>query len=179
MGGAPVLLSQTEMATLGSEAAVAPQRWALDELGRAVLLLSAMDVMTPEQQERTVVELFRKGELRQQQALARVLGYLPDPGRFVGVAADAIRSNALSLLEIMVGGNAFPAMHLPELTFNQMVVKALFNDISLQHLPGLGRRCTSELVRMVRAMVSERTAAGRPVPADVALITQGEPDATV
>jgi len=42
--------------------------------------------------------------------------------------------------------------------------------VPLARMIGLAERTTHELVRMVEAYASERRAAGRPVPGDVALI---------
>jgi hypothetical protein len=120
-----------------------------------------------------VDELFRTGELREQQALLRALAYLPEPGRFVEIAAEAVRLNVLTVLEALACDNPFPAAHMPELAFNQMIMKAIFNDLPLRRVVGLSGRLGPELRRMVSAYADERRAAGRPVPADVDLVLGG------
>ena len=54
-------------------------------------------------------ELYATGELREQQAVLRVLAYLPEPARYVALAADAVRTNVLSVLEALACDNPFPA----------------------------------------------------------------------
>jgi len=68
---------------------------------------------------------------------------------------------------------------MPDLAFNHLVMKSIFNDISLSRMVGLAGRRNAELVRIVGAFVSERRAAGRPVPKDVDLILGGPAHATV
>lgn len=151
--------------------------WATDEAGRALLLERFLATVPPEAQASFVLELYEKGELGEQQALLRTLAFLPDPQRFIDVATAAMRSNALALLEAIACDNAYPAAHLPDGTFNQLVLKAMFNGLAVSRLVGLERRRNPELTRMVSAWVSERRAAGRPVPADVGLFLAGEANA--
>jgi hypothetical protein len=66
--------------------------------------------------------------------------------------------------------NPFPARHLSALHFNQMVLKALFLDVSLARVIGLGGRRSAELTRMARDYAQERRAAGRAVSADLAVL---------
>jgi hypothetical protein len=145
-------------------------RWAADELGRAVLLLSGAQATSAEELPRAVEELFRTGEMREQQAVLKVLGYLPGPERFVVLATEAVRSNVVPVLEALACDNPFPAAHMPEPAFNQLVMKSLFNGLALSRVLGLAARVTPELRRMVDSYASERRAAGRPVPPDVDLI---------
>ncbi|HEY0714682.1 MAG TPA: EboA domain-containing protein [Polyangia bacterium] len=149
--------------------------WAQDELGRALFLLAAAEVEGRAPAFAAAVgELFRKGEMREQQAVLRVLPHLPNPDQYTDIAADAVRSNVVSVIEAIACENPYPADHLNDLAFNQLVMKALFNQVSLGRVLGLERRNNAELRRMVEAYASERRAAGRPVPADVALISGGD-----
>ncbi len=151
-----------------------PLGWGLDEVGRALLLLAATGTTAE-----AVSDLYAQGELREQQAVVRVLAYLPEPARYAALAADAVRTNAVSVLEALACDNPFPARHMPELAFNQLVMKALFNGLPLARVRGLPERNNAELRRMVADYASERRAAGRPVPADVDFILGGTPNAPV
>jgi hypothetical protein len=155
--------------------------WCMDEAGRALLLLTAAHSAgaSPGQVAEAVADLFARGELREQQALLRTLAHLPDPERYVPLAAEAVRSNALTVLEALACDNPFPARHMPDLAFNQMIMKAIFNGLSLRRVVALAERTNAELQRMVAAYASERRAAGRVVPADVDLILGGTPNASV
>lgn len=172
LGRSVVAASELDTANLQRGGApFVPTGWGADELGRGLLLLAAV-TGTPDAAAFVVGvdELFRKGEMREQQAILRVLAYLPAPAQYGALAADAVRVNVLSVIEALACDNPFPAAHMPELAFNQMVMKAIFNDLPLARVIGLAERNNEELRRMVTAYASERRAAGRPVPADTALV---------
>lgn len=141
--------------------------------GRALLLIAAIEARPPHEHLLLVDELHRTGDLNEKAALLRALPRLPDPARFVAVAVDAVRSNADSIIQAIALDNPYPARHFPEAAYNQMVVKCLFNGLSLARVVGLSDRRTPELRRMVAGLASERRAAGRQVPDDVALVLDG------
>lgn len=158
---------------LTAKAPFVPLGWGVDEIGRALLLLTGLPIVPVAEQEAAVEELYRTGETRERQAVLRVLAYLPGPERFTALAVDAVRANVLSELEAIACENPFPQRHFPEAAFNQLVMKCLFNGIGLARIQGLAARRTPELVRMVAGLASERRAAGRPVPDDVTLVLDG------
>ncbi len=61
----------------------------------------------------------------------------------------------------------FPGGLLGDLSFNQMVLKALFTGVSLERILGWRERNNGELVRMAGDYADERKAANRSVPADI------------
>ena len=140
--------------------------WGLDELGRAILLLKIAH-LPPENYFDTVSECYRQGDSREQQSWLRGLNLLPDRGRFLDAAVDACRTNIVPLLEAIACENPYPAAHFPELNFNQMVLKSLFNAIRMERILGLESRFNPELSRMADDYASEREAAGRDVPPDI------------
>jgi len=156
-----------------------PQGWAMDECGRALLLLAMLDAAHADTHEALVDELFRTAEIRERQALLRVLDYLPGASRFVSVGIEAVRSSATSVIEAIACDNPYPAKHFPDDAYGQMVLKCLFSGLPLLRVQGLARRRTPELKRMVLAYASERRAAGRMVPQDAALVLEGDADAPV
>jgi hypothetical protein len=147
-----------------------PTGWGADEFGRLLLLQGALAARLPEAHAALVNELFVTGDLRERQAVLRALSHLPAPERFVVVGVEAVRNNAVSVIEAIACENPYPARHFPAEAFNQMVLKCLFCEVSLRRVQDLARRVTPELRRMVEAYSSERRAAGRSVPEDVALI---------
>jgi hypothetical protein len=177
LGKAPLAPTAAEASRfVGAGLPFVPVGWGLDEAGRALLLLAALEAQgSPD----AVTELYATGELREQQAIVRVLAHLPDPSQYVALAADAVRTNALPVLEALVCENPFPARYMPDLAFNQLIMKAIFNGLSLRRVLGLPERNNAELRRMVEAYASERRAAGRPVPEDVDFILGGTPNAPV
>jgi hypothetical protein len=146
-----------------------------DECGRAALVLAAVGSLEAADHVTLVRDLIRRGEVRERQAVLRVLAALPEPARFVDIAVDACRTNVQSVFEAIACDNAYPALYFPETAFNQMTLKALFIGAPVARVVGLERRTTGELVRMVEAYASERRAAGRPVPEDAKLIARREP----
>ena len=140
--------------------------WGLDELARAILLLKTAHLPSDEYFE-TVLECYQQGDSREQQSWLRGLNLLPDRGRFLDAAIDACRTNIVPLLEAIACENRYPAAHFPELNFNQMVLKSLFNGIRMERILGLESRFNPELSRMADDYASEREAAGRDVPPDL------------
>src|SRR4051812_29392025 len=147
-----------------------PLGWGADEFGRVLLLQTAMAARLPEAHATLVTELFETGDLRERQAVLRALPHLPAPERFIAVGVEAVRNNAVSVIEAIACENPFPARHFSEEAFNQLILKCLFCDISLRRVVDLGKRVTPELRRMVDGYAKERRAAGRPVPEDTALV---------
>jgi hypothetical protein len=99
---------------------------------------------------------------------------LRDPGRFLGTASGACRTNVIPVFEAIACHNPYPADHFGEDAFNQMVLKALFLGVRVVGIEGLRRRFNAELARMVEGYASERRAAGRVIPDDVAVIASIE-----
>jgi hypothetical protein len=147
---------------------VAP--WGLDGLARAGLLLHAAAGLSPGELEALVEECFLRGDTRERQAVLRTLALLPDPGRFVPLAVEACRTSVQPVFEAIACENPFPARHFPESSFNQMVLKVVFIGVAVGRILGLEARLTPELRRMAADYASERRAAGRSVPDDVAYL---------
>jgi len=153
---------------VGKEGAEVPERgtWGADEIARAALLVRGVASVSPE-------ELYDRGDNRERQAVLRALPLLAEPERFLPLAIEACRTNVLTIFEAMACENPYPAAHFPEPNWNQMVLKAAFNGIGLARITGLASRSNDELARMASDFAAERRAAGRPVPADLALVTKG------
>jgi hypothetical protein len=152
-------------------AGTAFEAWSTDDAARVALLLLAADGVDGPALETLVLDGYEHGDTRERQAILRGLSLLPESQRFVPLAVEACRSSIQSLFEAIACENPYPAARFPELNFNQMVLKALFTGVSLERVVGLRGRITSELVRMANDYASERRAAGRSVPADIAWLT--------
>ncbi len=151
---------------------VMPERWTLSEFGRAALLLRALSIQDPDEHFALMAELFRKGDYREQAAVLKTLALAPDAVRFVDLAVEACRTNVLDVFEAICCENSYPAAYFPEPNFNQLCMKALFMEVPLDRLHGLDDRHTPELSRMAADYASERRAAGRSVPDDIALLVE-------
>jgi hypothetical protein len=144
--------------------------WGLDGLVRAGLLLHAAAGLPPGELEVLVEECFLGGDTRERQAVLRTLPLLPDPERFVALGVDACRTSVQPVFEAIACENPYPARYFPEASFNQMVLKAVFIEVAVGRILGLEARITPELRRMAADYASERRAAGRSVPDDVAFL---------
>jgi hypothetical protein len=159
------------VARLGAAGVTWPIRpWGLDGLTRAALLLHAASGLSPGELETLVEECFLRGDTRERQAVLRTLALLPDPARFVPLGVEACRTSVQPVFEAIACENPFPARHFPESSFNQMVLKAIFIEVPVGRILGLDGRITPELRRMAADYASERRAAGRSVPEDVAYL---------
>ena len=142
----------------------------LHEFGRAALLLFALKRLPEKEHVEFIDELFMRGDSREQEALLRTLSLLPEARRFLATAMEACRANVQTVFEAIACENPYPSCYFPESNFNQLVLKAIFTGVSLQRIVGLFDRITPALKGMVRDHIKERTAAGRPVHEDIALI---------
>lgn len=146
-------------------------RWCVDDLARVLL---AIDLATREADGVAILRaLYDHGDNRERHAVLRALPFLPQPERFVDLGVSACRTHVQTVFEAIACDNGYPAACFPELAYNQMVLKCLFTGAPLARVVGLAERTTPELVRMVDAYASERRAAGRAVPTDATLISEG------
>jgi hypothetical protein len=151
-------------------AEAARSHWTLTDWMRAAMLARALGAVRPREQAAALQKLFETGELGEQESILRTLALWPDPARFIEIGLLGCRTNARRVFEAIACDNAYPERHFPELAFNQMVLKAIFIEVPVARIEGLERRNGPELARMARGYASERRAAGRPVPSDIALI---------
>ncbi len=150
-----------------------PAQWTLLDLHRCRLLAEALNQVSPDEHLGVVRSLFCKGDIGEQRSLVRSLIVLPEPAAFLPVAIEACRGNVLDVFIAMACENRYPAYFFPDLNFNQMVMKAIFNGVALSRIAGLARRRTPELGRMAADYATERRAAGRSIPQDIDTIIEG------
>jgi hypothetical protein len=144
--------------------------WGLDELGRIILLGRAFRELPPDRAAALLEACYSRGDNRERQAVLRALPLLPGRARFVPMAIEACRSNVQTVFQAIACENPLPAEEFPDLNFNQLVLKALFNGVALSRIVGLSRRAGPELARMAADYAAEREAAGRSVPSDIDLV---------
>lgn len=77
------------------------------------------------------------------------------------IALDACRANVLTMLSAIVHYNPYPAEHFSEHEFNQMVLKSLFLDFSIDTTLALKERRNADMSRMCYDFLRERLAANR------------------
>lgn len=138
-----------------------PRSWRVDEAARLYLLLaSAGDA---EKFARQLEQLYVTADVAELVTLYRGLPLYPEPERYRLRTAEGIRTNMKTVFEAVAHDNPYPAEQLPEIGWNQMVLKALFVGTTLDPIVGLDERANPELARMLCDYAHERWSAGRPV----------------
>lgn len=170
LGSDRLEFAQQEIDSENAARFLAFQERPLHEFGRAALLLFALELLPADEHVEFVDNLFMYGDSREQEALLRALSILPDQGRFLLTAVEACRANVQTVFEAIACENSYPGCYFPESNFNQMVLKAIYTGVSLRRILGLPDRITPTLKGMASDHIKERTAAGRPVHEDIALI---------
>ncbi len=171
VGRAPLALGPEELRQLESGApGIGFERWTRDDAARALLLIARRNHGgTGQPFVAAALECFEQGDAREQQSWLRAIALWPEAAQLLPTAIDACRTNIVPVFEALACENPYPAAYFPDRNFNQMVLKAMFNNIALLRIVGLSGRLNAELTRMARDYAAERTAAGRSVPADIRL----------
>ncbi|MFI1352737.1 EboA domain-containing protein [Streptomyces sp. NPDC020898] len=143
-----------------------PDGRTVDEAARA-LLLAALPLRDQALVDE-VTALHRYGDPAEQRAVLRALPQVDadGTGRFLDLVRQTLRGNDNTLIEAALG--PYAAAHLPADEYRQAVLKCVFCEIPLARVAGLDDRADAELARMLSDFARERTAAGRPVPEDIA-----------
>ena len=147
-------------------------RWTAADAGRAVLLIAVADARNADAFVEAAIGCYERGDSNEQRSWLKSTAILPLPERLLPTVIDACRTNILPLFEAVACENPYPAHHFPERNFNQLVLKALFNNVALARIVDLPARLNPELARMAGDYAAERRAAGRSVPADIGLALQ-------
>jgi hypothetical protein len=172
LGQRPFRPASLDDATL-AQSGVVFDKWIVEDAGRLLLLLARhRSSASLEAFIGDAVACFEQADAREQKSWLRAVSLLPEPARFLSQTVDACRTNILPLFESVACENPYPADFFPDLNFNQMVLKALFNGVALARVIGLKRRLNPDLARMATDYAAERRAAGRTIPADILLVTQ-------
>ena len=143
--------------------------WTSTDAARFLQLRDLAASMPAEEFSKVALACFEQGDAGEQTSWCRAVSLLPRPEQYLPHVIDACRTNILPLFESIACENPYPATFFPERNFNQLVLKAMFNGVALARIAGLPSRRNAELSRMAADYAAERTAAGRAVPADIAL----------
>ncbi|MEU7136006.1 EboA domain-containing protein [Streptomyces sp. NPDC046261] len=142
--------------------------WTLDDAVRTLLLAAVREDGAALAGRAAAV--YHGGDAAERRAVLRALGVL-DPGdQAVALAADALRTHDDRLVAAALG--PYGTRHLDPHTYRHGVLKCLHLAIPLHAVAAPGRRADTELARMARAYARELASAGRPVPADLWLLTR-------
>lgn len=165
-------LTPVEAEILNHAGLATPQSLTAADIARTRMLLAALAVLPEQDHAPLVHELYRAGDNAEREAVLKVLALLPAPHRFLDTAIDAVRAVVQTTVEAIACGNSYPAAFFPPAAFRALVLKALHMGLPLARIHGLEQRRDGELARMADDYASERRAAGRPVSADIGLLTR-------
>ncbi|WP_326700940.1 EboA domain-containing protein [Streptomyces sp. NBC_01754] len=128
---------------------------------RALLLVAARAAPS------VVSRLYAQGTAAERRAVLLALHRLDLGSAALPLVEDALRTNDTRLVAAAVG--PYAATHLDAHGWRHAVLKCLFTEVSVEAVAGLTDRARgdTELGRMLEDFAAERTAAGRPVPADL------------
>ena len=147
-----------------------PYGWTVDDAAR-VLLLTRLPLSGPALTHE-VGDLYRYGDAAEKRGVLRGLGLLDVGDTALPLVRDALRTNDTRLVAAALG--PYGAAHLDAHAYRHGLLKCVFTGVPLADVSGLPERRDAELARMFAAFARERTAAGRPVPPDVELVTDPE-----
>lgn len=139
-----------------------PIEWSCDDVGRTLLLLS-FPHYNSDYYIATLDKIVASADVGEAIAFYQSLPLLPYPEKFQLRAAEGIRTNMTAVFNAVALNNPYPAKYLDDLAWNQMVLKALFVDSSLNAIYGLNMRNNQQLSQMLIDYGRERLAANRTV----------------
>src|SRR5690606_24720391 len=116
-----------------------------DVLGRVTFVVGLAERFAPLEFADVVTTLYRTGSDREQVGILRAFPCVPAPRDLVPLAREASRTNDVTVFSALACESAFPAEHLPDAAFEQLVLKALFIGVSLERILRLETRVTPEL----------------------------------
>jgi len=180
LGIIPRKVGRTELSLSAGDSAAArgvrarwrPDLWSTDEAARVTILFATYRG-DDETFAARVDRLCVTGELTEHVAYLKGFAIFPGAEKLYARAREAVRSSATPIFQAIACDNPYPYDHFDEAAWNQMVVKCVFNGLSIETMVGLTERRNRELVAMLRDLVSERHAAGRPLPEPVHRYIEG------
>jgi hypothetical protein len=144
--------------------------WTVDDAARTLLLIAMGQAAEAE-----LAELYRFGDAAERRGILRALPYLDLGDRGLTFTDDAVRTNDTRLIAAALG--PYATEHLSDAAYDQAVLKCVFVGVPITPLDGVPERITPECSRMLAALVHERVAAGRDVPAEVWTVIDKYPHA--
>ena len=139
-----------------------PTNWTLEQAARSLILLS-FPSDNADKYVATLDKIIAAADVSEAIAFYQTLPLFPHPEKFQLRAAEGIRTNMTSVFNAVAHHNPYPAKHLDDLAWNQMVLKALFVGSPLHPIYGLEQRNNPQLAQMLIDYARERLAANRTV----------------
>jgi hypothetical protein len=141
------------------EPAFNPELWTLDQLCRLALMLS-LDTATSKSKIETLVDA---SDMRELVTIYKSLIFLENGEEFMMKAIDGIRTNMIDVFDSIALNNSYPSKYFSEDAWNQVLLKAIFNERPIYKIVGLEERNNQKLADILHDYAHERWAAGRRV----------------
>ena len=124
-----------------------PENWYSDEAARIFLLIS---FPVDETELFAILErFFISADLKEGECYYKGLCLYPGPEQYNKRAAEGLRTNVQDIFNAVAINNPYPAAHLDEGAWNQMILKAIFIGTPLYKIAKLESRTNDELSRML------------------------------
>ena len=143
-----------------------PERWSAAVAARTLLLLSTYD-NSDDAFARRIERICTSAEISEHVSYLKGYAVFPAGNALCGRAREAVRSSSAPVFEAIACHNPYPRDFFDEAAWNQMVVKCVFVGAPIEGIVGLNERRNPDLIQMLSDFVSERHAAGRPLPETV------------
>ncbi len=162
-GKAPIVIKPTDSEIITQiKPGYSLQGWTADRITRVCFLMH-LDPSEKDAYFKTIENLFLAAEMSELVALYSSLPLLAYPVDWKMRCAEGIRSNIAVVLEAIMYQNPYPAEHLDDRAWNQLVMKAFFTEKDVNQIYGLDERANAELALILSDYAHERWAAGRNV----------------
>lgn len=139
-----------------------PQYWNALRAARCFLFFQAVSEENDKWLD-LLEKLFETADMHEQEALYGALPLLPSPDKLARRAAEGLRTNITSVFDAVALDNPYPADHLEEKAWNQLVLKAIFLQRPLYRIIGADQRVNESLAKTLVDYVHERWSAAREV----------------
>ena len=164
IGRVQLALSDDEAATARRlRAGWQPELWSADEAAR-ILILGASHHGDDQAFAARVDRLCTTAEVTEYIAYLKGFAIFPAAKLLYGRAREGVRSAITPVFAAITCHNPYPFDYFDADAWNQMMVKAVFSGTPIETIFGLQERRNPEVVQMMRDLISERRAAGRPLP---------------
>jgi hypothetical protein len=137
--------------------------WNKHSLCRALL----MTKLPVENNKEIINKLIETSSNKEQEDLYKSLFFLENAQTLVSLVEEGIRSNVISIYDAIAHYNPFAACYLSENSWNQLVLKGIFNDRPLFPIYNLYKRNNQKLALIANDYIHERWSAGRTVTPEI------------
>ncbi|BBM83141.1 EboA domain-containing protein [Candidatus Uabimicrobium amorphum] len=143
--------------------------WSLEDMIRAAIV-KRIQFLPEKDYVEAIEKSYRIADTKEQCSLLKILAISQYREKLAHIAHSCVRTNIPDVLAALCCGNPYPYDYFSTQEFNNMVLKAVFMNISIAKIYGLVQKTNEALSRMANQYIDEREAANRDFPCDLWLI---------